>query len=454
MVFGYPGTTTEYLPSYALKMMTEVNNPHKIKIRTKKLDLMRADMDASPLVRIQYSAKYAGVANSWKRWQGEIKGLRRLDAINKKIELERRFLKWANSSADLKKKYGGILSELESYYQKVTPLSLAKDYAIEAGFRGAETVGLASGFINLSTLKKEDAVKLQAELDKLKKESAKFFKNFNLPTEKNLLAASLKMYSDNLSDEFLPEEIKNIRKKYKGDFKAFAEKALSKSIFASQSKLDQFIENYKVSKAKKLSKDPLFVLSNSISFLYASKIAPHYNKIMHQIDKLQRTYMAGLMEMQPQKVFYPDANSTFRVHYGKVSGYKPRNAVQFEYYTTLEGIIEKDNPEIFDYDVPQKLRDLHKAKDFGDYVNDKGEVPVCFAATNHTTGGNSGSPVLNANGELIGLNFDRAWEGVMSDLMYDAEICRNVSLDIRYVLFIVDKFAGAGYLLDEMNIVK
>ncbi len=262
------------------------------------------------------------------------------------------------------------------------------------------------------------------------------------------------MYSENLSDEFLPEEIKNIKQKYKGDFEAFAEKAFAKSIFASQAKLDQFIDNYKVSQAKKLSKDPLFVLSSDISFFYGSRIAPDYNKIMDQIDKLQRTYMAGLMEMQPEKVFYPDANSTFRVHYGKVFGYKPRNAVSYAHYTTLDGIIEKDNPEIFDYDVPQKLRDLYDSKDFGDYANAKGEMPVCFAATNHTTGGNSGSPVLNANGELIGLNFDRAWEGVMSDLMYDPEICRNVSLDIRYVLFIVDKFAGAGYLLDEMNIVR
>jgi hypothetical protein len=454
MVFGYPGTTTEYLTSYALKMMTEVDNPHKIKIRTKKLDLMRADMDASPMVRIQYSAKYAGVANSWKRWQGEIKGLNRLNAIEKKEALEKKFEEWANSTPELKKKYAGILAKMKTYYDQVTPLSLARDYAIEAGFRGAETVGLAGKFKTLSILKKEDANKVQPELDKLKKESAKFFKNFNLPTEKKLLAATLKMYSDNLSDEFLPEEIKNIKKKYKGDFEMFAEKAFAKSIFASQTKLDQFIENYKVSQAKKLGKDPLFVLSNSISFFYGSKIAPDYNKIMDQIDKLQRIYMAGLMKMQPEKVFYPDANSTFRVHYGKVSGYKPRNAVTYAHYTTLEGIIEKDNPEIFDYDVPQKLRDLYDSKDFGDYANAKGEMPVCFAATNHTTGGNSGSPVLNANGELIGLNFDRAWEGVMSDLMYDPEICRNVSLDIRYVLFIVDKFAGAGYLLDEMNIVK
>ena len=454
MVFGYPGTTTEYLTSHALEMMTQVDNPHKIKIRTKKLDIMRADMDASPMVRIQYSAKYAGVANSWKRWQGEIKGLQRLNAIAKKKELEENFVTWANTNEELKKKYAGIVDEMGSLYKELAPLSLARDYALEAGFRGSETVGLAAKFKGLSRLTKKDADKLKDAVEALKKQSDKFFKNYNMPTDKKLLAATLKMYSDNLEDKYLPKEIINIRTKYKGNFDAYAEKALSKSIFADEAKLNSFLASYKTSMAKKLTKDPIFALASSISFHYESEIAPVYGKISRKTTKLQRTYMAGLMEMQKDKTFYPDANSTFRVHYGKVAGYKARNAVTYDHYTTLEGIIEKDNPEIFDYDVPQKLRDLYHANDFGQYANDKGEMPVCFAATNHTTGGNSGSPVLNANGELIGLNFDRAWEGVMSDLMYDAEICRNVSLDIRYVLFIVDKFAGAGYLLDEMNIVK
>ena len=454
MVFGYPGTTTEYLTSDALEMMTQLDNPHKIKIRTKKLDIMRADMDASSMVRIQYSAKYAGVANSWKRWQGEIKGLQRLDAIAKKKDLEKKFVAWANTNEDLKKKYAGIVEEMGSLYKELAPLSLARDYAIEAGFRGAETVGFATKFKALSRLTKKDTDQLADAVKALQNQSDKFFKNYNMPTDKKLLAATLKMYSDNLEDQYLPKEIISIRTKYKGDFEAYAEKALSKSIFADQAKVNHLLANYKISMGKKLTKDPIFALGNSIGFFYKSKIAPGYAKLQRQTTKLQRTYMAGLMEMQKDKIFYPDANSTFRVHYGKVSGYKARNAVTYDYYTTLEGIIEKDNPEIFDYDVPQKLRDLYHANDFGQYANDKGEMPVCFSATNHTTGGNSGSPVLNANGELIGLNFDRAWEGVMSDLMYDAEICRNVSLDIRYVLFVVDKFAGAGYLLDEMNIVK
>ncbi|BAX80931.1 S46 family peptidase [Labilibaculum antarcticum] len=454
MVFGYPGTTTEYLTSDALDLMTKVDNPHKIKIRTKKLDLMRADMDASPLVRIQYSAKYAGVSNSWKRWQGEIKGLDRLNAISKKKELEKKFEVWANSSDDLETKYAGIVSEMGVLYKELTPVSLARDYAIEAGMRGAEVVSFAHKFKKIARLTKKDKDQLADLVVDLQKSGDKFFKNYNVSTDRKLLAALLKMYSENLEDKYLPKEIVDIRDKYKGDFEAYAEKAMSKSVFTDQAKLNELLSDYKLSRGKRLAKDPIFVLANSIFFFYESEISPVYTKVLTKTTKLQRTYMAGLMEMQKEKIFYPDANSTFRVHYGKVAGYKARNAVTYDYYTTLEGIIEKDNPEIFDYDVPQKLRDLYHAKEFGSYANTQGEMPVCFAATNHTTGGNSGSPVLNANGELIGLNFDRAWEGVMSDLMYDPEICRNVSLDIRYVLFIVDKFAGAGYLLDEMNIVQ
>lgn len=454
MVFGYPGTTTEYLTSYALEMLTKVNNPHKIKIRTKKLDLMRVDMDASPLVRIQYSAKYAGVANSWKRWQGEITGLNRLNAIVKKQELEERFQNWANSNEELQNKYSGCLPELKELYAEIEPYSLARDYALEAGFRGSEVVGFALQFKKLIGLKKGEQDNMKEELESLKKSSNEFFKNYNQPTDKNLLAATLQMYAENLSDEFLPQAIKDIRSKYHGNFQEYAEKTLKKSIFGDQKKISELLDSYHLSMSGKVTKDPIYQLANSISSFYLSKIDSVYSTLDRKIVNLQRKYMAGLMEMDQNKVFYPDANSTFRVHYGKVAGYKARNAVNYDFYTTLDGIIEKDNPEIFDYDVPQKLRDLYTQKDFGKYSNSKGEMPVCFAATNHTTGGNSGSPVLNAKGELIGLNFDRAWEGVMSDLMYDAEICRNVSLDIRYVLFIIDKFAGASYLLDEMQIIE
>lgn len=455
MVFGYPGTTTEYLTSYALEMMTGVDNPHKIKIRTKKLDIMRANMDASPLVRIQYSAKYAHVANSWKRWQGEIKGLKRLNAIAKKKAREKEFVKWANASDERKAKYGTLLEQMETIYKDLTPYSLARDYALEAGWDGSEVVDFALNFGDLmhSSKNKDSKEEIQKEILKLKGVVQKFFKNYHQPTDRKLWAAMFSMYSQNLDGQFLPNYLTKVKVKYDGDFDLYTRKVFDKSIFVDKIRLEKFLNGYKPSSYKKIEKDPVYKMASSVVRFYYKNIKSHYSKLNIKLTKLQRLYMAGLMEMESQKVFYPDANSTFRVHFGKVAGYEPRDAVSYTCSTTLDGIMEKDNPNIFDYDVPQRLRELYQSKDYGRYGSN-GKMPVCFVATNHTTGGNSGSPVLNANGQLIGLNFDRAWEGVMSDLMYDPTICRNVSLDIRFALFIIDKFAGAGYLLDEMNIVE
>lgn len=453
MVFGYPGTTTEYLTSDALNLMTKVDNPHKIKIRTKKLDLMRADMDSSPKVRIQYSAKYAGVANSWKRWQGEIKGLKRINAIEKKTILETKFIAWLSKDTALKAKYGKVIPELKNLYSEMQAYSLAYAYAVEAGIRGAESVSLALKYAKLEKLlsEKNSKEEIAVEIKKLEKSSLAFFKNYNKSTDQKMFAELLNMYSENMEARFSPSEFAVVKKKYKSNFKIYASKVYSKSIFVDQNKLNSFL---KKPSAKKLAKDPVYKMASSIMKSFRNSVYPKYYELKKATNKLQRLYIAGLMEMQKDKTFYPDANSTFRVHYGKIAGFKPKDVVTYSHQSTIEGIMEKDNPEIFDYDVPAKLKELYRTKDYGQYANVNNTIPVCFVATNHTTGGNSGSPVLNANGELIGLNFDRAWEGVMSDLMYDASICRNVSLDIRFVLFIVDKFAGAGYLIDEMELVK
>lgn len=452
MVFGYPGTTTEYLTSDALNLMTKVDNPHKIKIRTKKLDLMRADMDASPIVRIQYSAKYAGVANSWKRWQGEITGLKRINAIEKKIILENKFIKWVAEDASRVNKYGKVIPELKKLYSDMEAYSLAYAYAVEAGIRGAESISLALKYSKLETLlaKKDSKENVKTLVAKLMKSSDAFFKNYNKSTDQKLFAELLSMYNANMEKRFSPSEFAMVNKKYKSNFNAYAKKAYAKSIFVDKGKLQSFLKN---PSAKKIAKDPIYKMAKSIMASFRGDVYPKYSELKNATNKLQRLYIAGLMQMQENKIFYPDANSTFRVHYGKVSGYKPRDVVTYSHQSTIEGIMEKNNPDIFDYAVPAKLKELYDNKDYGQYANANNTIPVCFVATNHTTGGNSGSPVLNANGELIGLNFDRAWEGVMSDLMYDASICRNVSLDIRFVLFIVDKFAGAGYLLDEMELV-
>ena len=448
MVFGYPGTTTEYLTSYALNLMTGVSNPHKINIRTNKLKVINSYMNADEGVRIKYAAKAAGVANSWKRWKGEIKGLKRFNTIKNKQEQEVNFQAWANNKTE----YKNVLPELKKLYKEMEPYQLAYDYAVEAGFRGAEAVGLAGGFRDFKALKKGDK-NLPKFLKGAKSKIKSFFKDYDFNVDKNIFIECVKLYKNKLDPKYQPEIFNFINKKFKGDVKKYADYAYSKSIFSTKEKLDKFLDSYKVSNFKKIQKDPLYKFYNSLRDNFYNKVRAKFYSLSDKTEALQKVYMKGLMEMQPNKVFYPDANSTFRVHFGKVKGYSPRDGVYYNPTTTLEGIMEKDNPEIYDYDVPAKLKELYKTKNYGRYA-ENGTVNVCFVATNHTTGGNSGSPILNANGELIGLNFDRAWEGVMSDLYYNAEICRNIGLDVRYVLFIIDKFAGAGYLLDEMNIIE
>jgi hypothetical protein len=261
------------------------------------------------------------------------------------------------------------------------------------------------------------------------------------------------MYGENIDSKWLVPEYVKFKTACKGDFTAAADKIYDKSVFTDEAKFTAFVTGFNKSSIAKVKKDQLYLLGADASDFIANNVRGELSRISGEIQKLNKTYMAAQMEFDKTRVFYPDANSTLRVAYGKVMGYKSKDAVYFMHYTTLKGIIEKDNPAIYDYDVPAKLKELYATKDYGRYTQD-GEVPVCFIANNHTTGGNSGSPVINGNGELIGVNFDRAWEGVASDMSFNPDQSRNISLDIRYALFIIDKFAGAGYLLNEMKIVE
>jgi len=454
MIMGYPGTTEEYLPSYAVTLTTQVVNPIRIKVRTKGLDIMKADMNADPEVRIKYSAKVANMANGWKKWIGENRGLQRLDAINVKQQQEAKFTEWVNQSTERKAEYGNILPEYKKIYKELTPYERTQTYLFET-LLGEELVRFSGKFRQLTNLNKESK---QEDIDKakesLKSAAEKFYKDYNLATDKKVFAAFVNFYYSDVATENHPEILKLIATKYKGNIDAFTDYVYSKSMFPHSEKLYAFIDEYSVSKNKKLEKDPVYMLFSQSVDIYYKNIKPVVSKIDYQLKDLNRLYMKGLMESQPNKVFFPDANSTFRIAYGKVDDYIPRDAVEYYYQTSLKGIMEKDNPDIYDYDVPDKLKELYKNKDFGKYADAKGFMPVCFTASNHTTGGNSGSPVLNGNGQLIGINFDRNWEGTMSDIMYDPDMCRNITLDIRYVLFIVDKFAGASHLVDEMTLIK
>lgn len=441
MVFGYPGTTNEYLTSYAIKQIQEIENPHKIAIRTAKLNVMNDAMESDELLRIKYASKSAGVANAWKKWQGEVKGLKRFNTVAKKQKEEEAFRQWA---AD-KKEYSTLLDSYRQLYDKRKDLILAVSYLNEAGKRGAEIIGWSAVVFNIMIT--IDPVSSKKQIETVAKE---FYKDYDKNTDKKILIEMLKLYNQNLSQAWIPQEFKAAIGK-KG-VENFAETFYDRSIFADQQNFMKFVAQSNEHSYKKIEKDPAYRLYKALEHLYREKIGPELSAIEYEIARLNEIYLAALMEMQPSKTFYADANSTLRVAYGKIQGYSPCDALYYKHYTTLNGIMEKDNPDIYDYDVPQKLRDIYNKRDFGSYTQE-GEVPVCFIATNHTTGGNSGSPVLNDEGHLIGINFDRAWDGVMSDMQYDAEICRNISVDIRYVLFIIDKVAEAQHLIDEMVIV-
>lgn len=455
MVFGYPGSTYEYVPSFHLQMLTGDIYPELINIRTKKLEIIQNAMEKSPEVRIQYSAKAAGVSNSWKRWKGEIRGLDKLDAIAKKQAYEEQFQEWTHEDSERNQLYGNLLSRYNKVYNEIAPIRLARSYFREVFFyNGVENISLASGFSKLVSLVGNNASpeEIGEVLESLRKRVSGFFKNYDPATGDALSVAMLSMFEENVPGKYHPEEFKRIMEKFDGNYQAWIEKVRKKSLFVNEEILLEFLNSFKSSEVKKIEKDPVFRLAQSAGETY-NGILSEYGELNQELESLHRVYMKAQMEFEPDKLFYPDANFSLRVSYGVAKGYEPRDAVFYEYYTTLEGIMEKDDPAIYDYDVPEKLRELYRKKDYGRYALD-GKIPVCFLATNHTTGGNSGSPVINAEGHLIGINFDRAWEGVMSDLMFNPEKCRNISLDIRYALFIIDKFAGAGYLLDEMTLVE
>lgn len=446
MIFGYPGTTNEYLPSYAIRQLTEVENPHKVAIRTAKLNVMNEAMNRSELTRIKYAAKAAGVANAWKKWQGEIKGLKRFHTVAKKEKQEAEFIKWAKGN----KRYEGIIERYKDLYNRREDLIRAYVYASEAGLRGAEIIALAEkvqGRVSNSIKKKEQAMCKEV----LRRETDAFFKNYDAETDRRILVEMLQLYNANLPGEWIPEEVGKARQA--GDYERYAAELFKKSSFDTPQGVMAILGSCDEKALRKIEKDPVFRLASSIREFTLHRSLPELTKIETELKNENRLWLAGLMEMNPEKVHYADANSTLRVAYGKIGGYSPADGVNYTYYTTLTGIMEKDRPEIYDYNIPQVLRDVYARKDFGPYTQD-GEVPVCFIANNHTTGGNSGSPVLNAEGHLIGINFDRAWEGVMSDMQYDPEICRNIAVDIRYVLFVIDKVAGAGHLLEEMEIIR
>ena len=453
-VYGFPGTTEEYLPSYAVDLTVNLRNPLAIKLRQERLSIIDQAMESDPLVRIQYSAKAAGIANYWKKMIGESRGIHKLDGIEKKQQFENGFTQWVEADPARKSSYGTLLP----YYRQVIttnqPFQKAQTL-ISEGALATEIIRYSYGFNNLVKIcddKTKTDEDIKKAVDKLNAGIEGFFKNYYAPADEKIFAATMKICLAESNPDFEPESFNTGRQKFQGDTRLWAREIFSQSLFADKAKVAALLKDFSRKDARKIKKDPAFSLATSLYAFIQQQLVPRMTEYYDKTDSLQRVYMKAQMEMLPDQRFYPDANSTMRVTYGTVKGYSPQDAVKYHWFTTLDGIMEKENPEVYDYVVEPKLKDLYEKKDFGPYVDSDGHMHVAFIATNHTTGGNSGSPVLNAYGELVGINFDRCWEGTMSDLMYDPDQCRNISLDIRYCLFIIDRFAGASHIIKELNI--
>ncbi len=421
-VYGFPGSTREYVTSDFVDYTLNHSNPAKIRLRTKRLDIIGEAQSKDVATRIMYASKHAGIANAWKKWQGESLGLARRNTVGKKQAYEARFEEWAVGS-----EYEGILAQLHAKYAELLPYAVTRDYYNEAVY-AIELLGFAGRLGRLSETN---------------------YKDYSPAIDKKIAIEMLKDFGANVAAEFVPEWY-TAKLAECGSVEAFVEWLYGTSRLTS-------LECYEgaIAEGYDFKDDPAVEMRREFDNLYKEKINTPYVALNQEITTLYKTYMRGQMAFEPERTFYPDANLTLRVAYGSVAGYEAADGVYHLPYTTLDGIIEKDNPEIYDYDIPQSLRDLYASKEYGRWgveMNGHYTIPVAFLAKNHTTGGNSGSPIINGKGELIGINFDRTWLSTMSDLDYDPDICRNISVDIRYVLFVIDKIGGAGYLLDEMTI--
>ena len=452
MVLGFPGTTNRYYTSYEVNEVLDIDNPTRIKIRGTKQEIIMADMLASDAVRIQYSSKYSRSSNYYKYSIGQSEGLVNLNVVERKVDQENAFREWVNANADRKAKYGNALELIEKGVNGRKDAHKATNYMFEAMYLSIESIQPGLQFKPLLSQLSED----DPDMEKISSMAGRykdyleenFFKDYNPSTDKKVTKAMLKLVFNDVDESFLDANLLEIKSKYAGKLDKYVDKLFSKSIIPNKDLLFAFLDK---PTAKVLEKDLGFKLANSFlaSYQMQSEMMKEYNDM---VEEGARLFLAGLMEMKSDKFFYPDANSTMRLTYGTVGGYSPKDAVYFNYYTTPRGIFEKEVPNDFEFDVDPKLKELFNKKDFAPYFKD-GDMKICFTTNNDITGGNSGSGVINGKGELIGLAFDGNWEAMSGDIAFEPELQKCINVDIRYVLFVIDKFAGAKHLVDEMTLV-
>jgi len=442
LIFGFPGRTNEYLPAIAIEQTVKTINPAKINIRENSLKIIDEYMRSDDKIKIQYASKYARIANYWKKWIGENQGIEKSNAIANKQKLEQEFLNKNKNNTE----YKNLLSDFEKLYKEIDDAALARAYWTEIVYRNVELLRATTRLYQFEEKVTKDPTKFEEEREKLINSSKGNFKNYNAKVDKDVFEKLIEIYSKNIPTEYLSKSLNNV------DYSTLTKNIYEKSGLTNYNDFQSLMSGTQEEVLKKLNSDPAYILGKNLSIDFYEKINPKYQSINLQIQAVQKEYMKALMETFPDERFFPDANSTLRVTYGKVKGYYPKDGIYYKPVSHLKGIIEKYKPGDYEFDVSKKLIDLYNTKDYGIY-GENGKMPVNFLGTNHTTGGNSGSPAIDAHGNLIGLNFDRVWEGTMSDLNYDPEICRNIMVDARYILFIIDKYAGASHLIDEMTLV-
>jgi len=447
MVLGFPGGTDRYMTSWEVERLLEVEHPNRIKIRGLKQDLMMEDMQADPKVRIQYASKYSRSSNYWKYSIGQSQGLKNLKVVDKKRATEEKFTDWVNQSEERTEKYGDALDMIKAGVEGTYDSDMAWQYMIECMLMGMESVSQGFGLMELHGMLSQEEVNMEAvkaRAEGLKEAYEDFLKDYNLPTDQKVMTALMKLYIEDIDPQLRPSFTTEI-----DDVEKWVEKYFKKSMIVSQEKYFEFLDDPSL---KKLEKDLIFEIVSS-TFAKVQEIRGMSAEADLKIDQGRRLFLDGLIKMSPDIDFYPDANSTMRLTYGSVGDYKPRDAVYYAHYTTLKGVMEKEDPDNYEFVVSEKLKELYQAEDFGRYGSN-GVMNVCFTTNNDITGGNSGSPVINGKGELIGVAFDGNWEAMSGDVAFETELQKCINVDIRYVLFVIDKYAGATHLIDEMTIVN